>query len=101
MSGPRHLVEELVLALFERGDRGEDVLTMAGHCVGMRLGMAMLDVGTWRIRHERPDLPVTRFVGELGELGVDHTQVVAQGAQPIGVAPQLSLDRPLAHRRRV
>lgn len=75
--------------------------TMAGHRVGMRLGVAMLHVGTWRIRHERPDLPVARFVGELGELGVDHTQVVAQGAQPIGVAPQLSLDRPLAHRRRV
>ena len=60
-------------------DKGEIyVRPVGGHRVGVLLSLARLVRVTGRVGHDGPQVRVGRVVGEMGELLVDHRELVAQ-----------------------
>ena len=92
-----HAVEEVVLTHFEFGDRGNHVGAVLGHGVGVSLGMVVFVRRAWRLGDQGTDAHVSGFVGELGELLVDHPQLLAQAAQARARLFQTTFDQPGAH----
>lgn len=70
---------------------------MFGHRLGVPSGLPMFDGGRRVVGHKRPQTRVLGIVDEMGQLLVDHDELVSKFAQPSTGFAQLPLDRPAAH----
>ena len=72
---------------------------MVGHRLRMSCCLAVFVSSTRIVADNGTEMVVLGVVDEVGELFVDHRQLVAQLAETRARLAQLALDRPVAHRR--
>ena len=87
-----HLVEQFVLASFERTDLVDDLVAMATHGVGMTRSAAVLAIGERCLRDEGTQACVVGLVGEVRELFVGDGQIVAQHLETVADLDQATFD---------
>ena len=83
-------VEQFVLLLLKPSDIGDDFIAVTTHCVGMTSGDSVLALGQWGFRDQRSKPSIIGLIGKMGELFIDHRQLIAE-------VPKLrtDLDEPL------
>ena len=80
-------------------DRSES--RVAGLGIGVPAGVAGLDVGERRLRHQRPQPHVLRFLLEEAELLLGDRELGADALQPFADVDEAALEEGLRHRRRI
>src|SRR3546814_68809 len=92
-------VEEVVLGLLEAGYRLDELGAVPLHRVGVALGVMVLPVGQRRLGDERAQAGVVRHLGEVLELLVGDSQLLAELAQARGHLCEASLHEGPGHAR--
>ncbi|MFM2072720.1 MAG: hypothetical protein RLZZ623_2984 [Actinomycetota bacterium] len=90
-------VEQLILALVQLGDRCEHMGAMGRHRIGMFLRLSVLGPSAGTFGDERSDAQVVGLVGEVGELLVDHCELLTQCSQPCRCLTEPTFDGALPH----
>src|SRR5258705_9827605 len=85
-------VEQFVLGRLELLDRTQQFGAVAGHGVGVALGLTMLVLGEGRLGNQGPQAGVVGLRSQLRKLLVDDRELVAQGAEAITHVGQTALD---------
>jgi hypothetical protein len=76
--------EQLVLGPLELGDLGHELGPVAGHCVGVLLGLAVLAIGHWDLGDHGSEAGFVCGVDKNRELFLDDAQLGAELSQPLG-----------------
>ena len=73
-------VEQFILLLLESPNIGDHLVAVTFHCLGMTSSSSMLLLGEWGLRDEGPEASIVGFVGEMGQLLISNSQLMAQVA---------------------
>lgn len=90
-------VEQFVLGRLEFLDRAQQLGAVAGHGVGVTLGLAVLVLGEGRLGNQGAQAGVVGLRSQLRKLLVDDRELVAQGAETITHVGQTALDERSGH----
>ncbi len=83
--------------MLEAGDAGDNLDPVAGHGVGVALGLLVLPAGKRRLRYQRPQASVVGHVHQARQLLVHQRQLFTQRFEPRRGGGELAFEQRSGH----